>query len=197
MKIILMVAMIAAAGMSVQARDAAENARPRVIVYVNNDAVQPRVLQVAESIAAGMFSSAGVRMEWRGHEPDGGHLAAGAVAIRLAPQTPVHLMPGALAFARPYEGVHITVFCDRIQRVAPGSGPTAVVLAHVLVHEITHILQGSERHSESGVMKATWTGTDYLEMTSQPLGFTPEDMDRIHRVLALRAPAKALIAARK
>src|SRR2546425_639294 len=91
MKIIL-VAMIAAAGMSVQARDAAENARPRVIVYVNNDAVQPRVLLVAESIAAGMFSSAGVRMEWRGHEPDGGHLAAGAVAIRLAPQTPVHFM---------------------------------------------------------------------------------------------------------
>jgi hypothetical protein len=190
MKITLMVAMIAAAGMSVQARDAAEKARPRVIVYVNNDAVQPRVLQVAESIAAGMFSGARVRMEWRGHEPDGAHLPAGAVAIRLAPQTPVHFMPGALAFARPYEGVHITVFCDRIQRVAPGSGSTAVILAHVLVHEITHILQGSEEHSDSGVMKATWTGTDYLEMTSQPLRFTPEDIDRIHRGLAWRAAPK-------
>ena len=190
MKITLMVAMVAAGAMSVQARDAGESARPRVLVYVNNDAVQPRVLQVAESIAAGMFSSARVRMEWRGYEPDGGHLAAGAIAIRLAPGTPEHFMPGSLAFARPYEGVHITVFCDRIKRVAPGSESTAVVLAHVLVHEITHILEGFEQHSESGVMKATWTGTDYLEMTSKPLPFTPEDIDRIHRGLALRAAPK-------
>ena len=190
MKITLIVAMMTAAGINVQARDAAENARPKVIVYVNNDGVQPRVLQLAESTAAGMFSGAGVRIEWRGHEPDGGNLPAGAVAIRLAPQTPVHFMPGALAFARPYEGVHITVFCDRIQRVAPRSDSTAAVLAHVLVHEITHILQQSEEHSDSGVMKATWTGTDYLEMTSHPLRFTPKDIDRIHRGLALRAAPK-------
>jgi hypothetical protein len=32
--------------------------------------------------------------------------------------------------------------------------PPTFVLAHVLVHEITHILQGIDRHSESGVMKS-------------------------------------------
>ncbi len=60
---------------------------------------------------------------------------------------------GALAFARPYEGVHITLFYDRVQAVTEPE-LTGTVLAHVLVHEITHILQGTCRHSATGVMKA-------------------------------------------
>jgi len=39
------------------------------------------------------------------------------------------------------------------------------VLAHVLVHEVTHILQGIPRHSESGVMKAQWDSNDFAQMT--------------------------------
>ena len=50
-----------------------------------------------------------------------------------------------------------------------------MILAHVLVHEITHILQGIDRHSESGVMKASWTNQDYKAMAWKPLPFTPQD----------------------
>jgi hypothetical protein len=59
-----------------------------------------------------------------------------------------------------------------------------VVLGHVLVHEITHILQGIDRHSETGVMKARWTAQDYSKMTWEPLPFTPEDIDLIQRGLS-------------
>ena len=41
---------------------------------------------------------------------------------------------------------------------------TPNVLANVLVHEITHILQGPCWHSDTGVMKARWTHTDYMEI---------------------------------
>ncbi len=55
-----------------------------------------------------------------------------------------------------------------------------MLLAHELVHEITHILQCLDRHSETGVMKARWTADDYCEMRWKPLTFTPEDIQLIH-----------------
>ena len=59
-----------------------------------------------------------------------------------------------------------------------------IVLAHVLVHELTHVLQGVSRHSEAGVMQAHWTIRDYSEMEDKPLGFTPDDADLVHFGLA-------------
>jgi hypothetical protein len=105
-----------------------------------------------------------------------------AIVVRLAEDTPGDYLPGALAFAKVYEGVHITVFWDRIEsqcRLAP----PVVVLAHVLVHEITHILQGVNRHSEDGVMKLRWTAKDQRAMASKPLPFTPLDVELIRHAL--------------
>jgi hypothetical protein len=72
------------------------------------------------------------------------------------------------------------VFYDRIkQKPAPGE-----LLAHVMVHEITHILQGISRHSDSGVMKANWSGEDFQRMRYKVLPFAEEDVVLIHRGLA-------------
>jgi hypothetical protein len=142
-----------------------------------------------------MFSGAGVRIEWRGHAADGAHLPAGALAVSLEPNTAVQFMPRALALARVYEGVHIAVFCNRIQRLAPASAMQAPLLAHVLVHEITHMLQGIDRHSERGIMKAIWNGLDYATMITTPLPFTTVDIELIRRGLTARAHEGTLIAA--
>jgi hypothetical protein len=58
----------------------------------------------------------------------------------------------------------------------------------VLVHEITHVLQGIEhqRHSEDGVMKARWTADDLYQMSYRPLHFDPFDVELIRRGLANR-----------
>jgi hypothetical protein len=67
------------------------------------------------------------------------------------------------------------VFWDRIEHPSyPAS--KGVILTHVLVHEITHILQRIDRHSESGVMKAAWANQDYRDMAWRPLSFTPHDI---------------------
>ena len=60
------------------------------------------------------------------------------------------------------------------------------LLAHVLVHEITLILQGVSRHSGEGVMKAQWGQGDFNRMLSKPLEFTSEDVSLIHDGLAVR-----------
>jgi hypothetical protein len=181
MKIMTVVAMAAVLGMSAQAKQAEKSTGQRVNVYVKNDSVSLRVLQIAEALAAQMFLSTGVRIGWH----DGGQLPAGAIAITLASRAP-EFTPGAMAFALPFERVHITVFLDRVQH-ANGSVPPPVLLAHVLVHEITHILQGSDRHSHSGVMKERWTAQDYEAMARKPLPFAAEDLDLIHRGAAARA----------
>jgi hypothetical protein len=64
------------------------------------------------------------------------------------------------------------------------SGDTA---AHVLVHEIVHILERTDHHADSGVMKAQWNPDDYAHMMQSPLGFTEEDLQLIRLGLAARA----------
>jgi hypothetical protein len=53
------------------------------------------------------------------------------------------------------------------------------LLAHVLVHEITHVLQGVVRHSGTGVMRAHWDAREYLDMAFSPLEFTGADAELI------------------
>jgi hypothetical protein len=132
----------------------------------------------AQLIATGMFSAVGVRIDWR--RP--GSCPSAAIRIDFSYLTDPALMPGSLAYARLYEGIHIVIFYDRIQQ----RNRPAAVLAHVMVHEIAHILQGEYRHSESGIMKATWGPEDFAEMAFRPLAFTPEDVDLIYRGLEAR-----------
>jgi hypothetical protein len=68
----------------------------------------------------------------------------------------------------------------------------SIVLAHVLVHEITHILQASNGHSEQGIMKAHWDAGDYFQMRSKPLEFTDHDVRQIYLGLAARKARTAL-----
>lgn len=56
----------------------------------------------------------------------------------------------------------------------PGKVPC--LLAHVMAHEITHMLQGVSRHSLTGVMKPRWDRNDYSQMAWRPLAFTEGDI---------------------
>jgi hypothetical protein len=167
-----------------------------VTVYVQGISVVPApVLSRAQALANDIFSAAGVGIDWRRGEPS--RLESQLqrqIVVEMTTQTPRERKPGALAFAAPYEGVHIQVFYDRVQTVTEPE-LTPAVLAHVLVHEITHILQGTCRHSDTGVMKARWTHQDYMEMGQNPLSFTDEDVALIHSGLAARADTTRLIAA--
>jgi hypothetical protein len=140
----------------------------------------------AQTVASKIFAEISVKIEWRRQNS----CPAEALLISISNSTPADLLPGALAYALPYEGTHIVVFYDRVQKtVEPGAAP--YLLGHVLAHEITHILQGVNRHSVSGVMKAHWESDDFLQMKWRPLGFTEEDVTLIHLSLDTRASRRA------
>jgi hypothetical protein len=172
MKVILVIAMAASIGWAEEYKVSVCIAR----------APEPAYLPRAEQIASKMFTPVRVKLVWRqlsGCPED-------AIQIGLSGETPVDQEPGALAYALPYEGTHIVVFYDRVNSSVRGD-LRAPLLAHVLVHEITHVLERIVRHSESGVMKAHWTGADYLQMSRSPLPFAEDDVQLIHLGLSKRA----------
>ena len=160
-------------------------ADPTVTVCLQGlSAVTGPVLQQAQVIANEMFAPAGVNIDWHRGGLSRSHSQGGRlIVVDLATDTPKQLRPGALAFALPYEGTHITVFYDRVRQTVD-SKMVPAVLAHVLVHEITHILEGCDWHTSAGIMKASWTRADYKEITRRPLPFTEEDLQLIRFGLA-------------
>ena len=114
-------------------------------------------------------------IDWRTSEQD---CPGGSIHIRLSSVTPSSLRPGALAYAYPYENTQIVVFYDRITGLT-GSRDTPRLLAHVLAHEIAHVLQQISRHSQTGVMKARWSENEIRSMSRKPLPFAAEDVELI------------------
>jgi hypothetical protein len=110
--------------------------------------------------------------------------------VSLSYYTPPDQRPGALAYALPYERSHIVLFFDRIQKSDPDLLKQR--LAYVLVHEVTHMLEGITRHSKTGIMKAQWDREDRFEIGIGRLEFAPEDVDLIYQGLDVREPSPTL-----
>jgi hypothetical protein len=178
MRISRAVAVVALAGASVWANEKkpAMDRKVEVCVAMDHDFV----VQRAESIAAGMFGEIGIAIEWHSNRS----CPLDAIHISFSDHTDRKFLPEAVAYALPYEGSHIQVFSERLRQHGPRRLP--VVLAHVMVHEITHILQGVPRHSESGIMKPRWSNNDYTEMMYKPLPFAPEDVKLVQLGLDAR-----------
>ncbi len=174
MWIAAILASVAASGSGAQKRP------PDIVVYVHAGSAGVAALGAAEGRAAGMLAKAGVSVAWRLGKPNYRGPAEVIEAV-LTTHTDESFRPGALAYATigPQSGIRIVIFYDRIvdngveSRVPP-------ILAHVLVHEITHILEGVERHSAYGVMKAAWQGDDWMSMPFSGLPFADEDLQLIH-----------------
>ena len=183
MKILSVMTIATVAAASVWATEApTPNRRVTVCIEVGNHQF---LLTRAKTIAEGMFAEVGVKIDW--HRD----YACPREAIRIDfSEDRFNHFPRAYAYALPYEGTHIRVFFDRLQEQGDPERLPAL-LAHVLVHEIAHILQGVSRHSDSGVMKAFWTAADYSEMGFKPLHFTQTDVDLINFGLDARASRKA------
>jgi hypothetical protein len=149
--------------------------------------VAPEILPFAQTLASRMFASIGVEIDWRS---DLRGCPTEGILVNLSFHTPENVKPGALAYAKPYEGKHILVLYDRIAQ-NPCERQIPYVLGHVLTHEITQMLQGICRHSASGVMKAHWTPDDLAGMVLQQLTFEQKDVDLIYLGLARRGgPAR-------
>lgn len=181
LRVITLVAFFAAGGWATE-----ESGAPIQTVVVCTTISRDFLVHRAETTAAGMFAEIGVEIVWhadRACPPE-------AIRITFCDRADRNFRSAAIAYALPYEATHIQIFYDRL-REHPAR-LQEVLLAHVLVHEITHILQGVARHSGSGIMMARWGASEYDEMLVRPLRFTDEDIRLIH--VGLEARESRLIA---
>jgi hypothetical protein len=146
--------------------------------------------QWAKGLSTRILSHAGVRLEWCA-QPSRCQDWPGRIVISLEPRAPARLAPAALAEARVFEGRHIDVFLDRLNW---GRNPqwSSRLLGHVIAHEIAHLLQGVDRHSEHGIMKAQWHNGDYAAMARSTIPFHADDLDLIQRGLEKRTSILAV-----
>jgi hypothetical protein len=151
-------------------------------VCVRVETPDPHLISpLAQGLATRMFADVGIRLDWRACE-SAVESSQAPILIKLTSGTPEGFMPGVLGYAKRDQGGHIIIFFDRI-----GTMPRAeAVLAHVMVHEITHVVQGVSRHSHTGLMKAHWSSQDLLDMRYRPLLFSQEDLTLLYRGLTAR-----------
>lgn len=173
--------MMAAVGTGAWAAEAGGAEAPRVTVCMGAEPGVPSSWPVEQRVSK-IFSGIGVRLEWH----DGSCPASmDVIKVGFADEAPEAVSASALAYARPYEGTHIVVLYARVKRLQPAGAQT--LLAYVLVHEITHIVEGISRHSKSGIMKAQWDDADLYRIRREALAFAEDDVDLIHMGLAARA----------
>jgi hypothetical protein len=132
----------------------------------------------AERVAADIFATIGVTLNW---VRPGRDCPADSIRVALTRYTPDTLLPGALAYAKPYQGSEIRIFIDRVASACDYPPKLCGrILGHVMAHEIGHMLQGVSRHSSEGVMKPKWNPGDFATMRMKLLPFIPLDVGLIH-----------------
>ena len=188
MNLITFSVMLLATGSAANALAVPPSAKLSLTVYVQagiGDSTLSPICMRALGVASGMFATAGVHIDWRTGQPKV-QQSEQPIAIEITSNTPESFRRGVLAYSYPFEGVHIRIFYDRLRNPYRPRA-TAMLLAHVMVHEITHILERADRHSAEGLMKASWTPDDLVKMAYKPFSFDPVDVVLIREGLANRA----------
>jgi hypothetical protein len=156
---------------------------------VDSTSVSPAILGEAEHEAGRILSKAGLRTVWvncsRGHSTPGPQdpcqkLEATDIWLRLLSEpTQNELQDTVFGFA--VVPVVATVYYEAV-RHAKSDGTEfdiPIILGCVIVHEIGHLLLGSNSHSSSGVMKPRWERKQFRQAMTGILLFTPQQAKHI------------------
>ncbi|MDQ1469123.1 MAG: hypothetical protein QOJ99_603 [Bryobacterales bacterium] len=147
----------------------------------NNTIVLPiGVLVEAENTATRIYAGIGVKLKWSNNRK-------AKIRMQIDNHTPATVHPGAMGYALPYggRGAGIHILLDRIsERLSTNRHSTAILLGHVMAHELGHLLEGFSHHAEPGLMKAHWDEGESLRMRSQPLSFSSDDVAFIRNGVA-------------
>ena len=185
------------AGLAMFAAIGAPGAQPgsgarAITIYVDKGSIPAEDVAAAEWRARRMFAAIGVRTDWDLGKPRKA-VQSDVILIELVQERFVSNPPGPLGLAWAESGT-IRIFYDRIIRWTEGErdnmsnhSPRQILLANVLAHEVTHVLEGVPHHSAEGLMKADWGAADYRRMISDTLRFAPEDVELINHGLQARA----------
>ena len=111
----------------------------------------------------------------RGSEQETACRARRDIALEIVGKTQSYRKDTILGVAVPLarEGLNARVFDEHVRDLAVRqSRDYASLLAHVMAHEIGHVLLRGAIHSRSGLMSAVWTEAEYKWMARSMMFFT-------------------------
>jgi hypothetical protein len=177
----------------------------RITVGVYNYArVSDATLSRAERKAARVFREAGIELRWVDcpvspaevgkHPGCEGPWGPTKTTIKILPRFMAARLPqhsGGLGLAVLGNGEQFPseayIFFRRVKQEARlGNSYASVVLAHVMAHEIGHLLLCAKGHSHTGIMRATWLRKDLRRAEKGLLVFTRVQADRLRAQVRAR-----------
>jgi hypothetical protein len=158
-------------------------------VQVYNMAQIPEATLVAALRQAGrIFSRTGIHLNWmecplssvasQNRGMCDGSAEGTVMLLQILPQAPDAFSGEAMGFGLPVPegGIHAAIFYGRVAHLSrSATAPVEQILAHVIAHEIGHLLLGSNRHSTKGIMRGRWEYSDIRLAIAGSLLFTPEE----------------------
>ena len=173
-------------------------AEPITVRLANTAGVPDRILSHAEAVAGYILERTGIEVTWLAcpelpechRDPE-----AAGFPLQILKQRPAHLHGDTAGFAvivpppgtsRRYAGVFFPVVQDAARSLEANE---AVLLGVTLVHEIGHLLLGSQAHSVQGVM-APHFGREHARLAGRgQLLFTPEQALQMQKEIRQRHAA--------
>ncbi len=159
------------------------------------------VLERARRVANRIFQEAGVMLDWL----PAANLSANTIScdcptgpavlfLRLIPHFLAETLPtyktrfgfALLTRSSGYPS-NAYVFVDKVKEFAVSQAtPTAILLGHVLAHELGHLLLGTNSHSQSGIMRSYWGPEATKKIKTCGLFFLRTEAERIQANLEER-----------
>lgn len=112
-----------------------------------------------------------------------------SISLRIAANAPPDNDRKEVGFSLPFApaGVNVVVYFDRVLQLSGRTGvPLPILLAHVIAHEIGHVLLKTEKHTSSDLMTDTWRSPQFARMRHRGLLFSRSQSIQIRDLLAAR-----------
>jgi hypothetical protein len=184
----------------------AKGAEPKPVILrtYNSFGVSAEELRGAERVVEGLLDSVGIHAIWRScriaqraTEPLADAcmdpVAANELIVRIVASVDDDKAAYRLGFSYvdPVHGMGTlaTVFADRVATLAATLETDAgVVLGRAVAHEIGHLLMGTQVHSASGLMRATWSNETILANRLDDWGFSAQQASEMRAAADARRP---------
>ena len=158
------------------------DAIPTVTIYLDYDVrVSATGVFRATSQASKMFAKIGMPVQFRyGRKPQTAGQNGLELNIYVGIRAPREIHSRALGSSHPFsQDGRIEVFYSQIQNYNPEVGPEYVACLHPGPRDRALVLEGIDRHSATGVMKAEWNFQDLLKIRGGALEFETSDVEFI------------------
>ncbi len=184
------------------------NERVAITIGIYNYAhAKSRLLLEAQQTAGAILRKAGVEASWLSCPTDKVSTRIPACAATADPtHLTLRILPGSmssrwqrvsgdtLGFALVGEELSCDawVLYDRARDFAAQRQLTlANLLGSAIAHELGHLLLGDSSHSKAGLMRARWSGKDFLAMERGELAFSVPESVRVQRAVIARRQASS------